>query len=170
MGKPTMKALTINQPWASLIACGAKTIETRSWCPPATVIGKRIAIHASKMVFTQGLKGSLREDWSEFFEAVENVLGYEWQTALPRGAVVATAVLESYWGIPTFNAETMLSMRTRIRRAPEKDNEFVFGDYTDGQVAWVLTDAQTVDPPFPARGYQKFWEIEPEWKNRTPAG
>lgn len=26
-----MKALTILEPWASIIACGAKQIETRSW-------------------------------------------------------------------------------------------------------------------------------------------
>lgn len=26
-----MKALSVRQPWASLIACGAKTIETRVW-------------------------------------------------------------------------------------------------------------------------------------------
>ena len=38
-----MKALTIMQPWASLIACGAKTIETRSW--PTKYRGP-IAIHA----------------------------------------------------------------------------------------------------------------------------
>ena len=41
-----MKALTLHQPWASLIACGAKRIETRSWPPPKSLIGKRIAIHA----------------------------------------------------------------------------------------------------------------------------
>lgn len=43
-----MKALTIRQPWASLIALGVKTIETRSWKAPDTLIGERIAIHAAK--------------------------------------------------------------------------------------------------------------------------
>lgn len=43
-----MKALTLHQPWASLIALGVKTIETRSWRAPQALIGQRIAIHAGK--------------------------------------------------------------------------------------------------------------------------
>lgn len=43
-----MKALTIRQPWASLIALGVKTIETRSWRAPQALIGQTIAIHAGK--------------------------------------------------------------------------------------------------------------------------
>lgn len=42
-----MKAITLHQPWASLIACGAKPYETRSFPPPAGLIGRRIAIHAA---------------------------------------------------------------------------------------------------------------------------
>ena len=40
-----MKALTVRQPWASLIAAGVKTIETRSW---ATSFRGPLAIHAGK--------------------------------------------------------------------------------------------------------------------------
>jgi len=40
-----MKAITIHQPYASLIACGAKIYETRSW---ATKYRGKIAIHAGK--------------------------------------------------------------------------------------------------------------------------
>ena len=39
-----MKALTVRQPWASLIALGVKTIETRSWRAPKALIGERIAM------------------------------------------------------------------------------------------------------------------------------
>lgn len=38
-----VKAITLHQPWASLIAAGVKTIETRSWSTPYRGI---IAIHA----------------------------------------------------------------------------------------------------------------------------
>ena len=41
-----MKALTIWQPWASLIAMGAKPYEFRGWKPPKSLIGQRLAIHA----------------------------------------------------------------------------------------------------------------------------
>src|SRR5258708_5270609 len=40
-----VKALTLWQPWASLIAVGAKTIETRSW---STSYRGPLAIHAAK--------------------------------------------------------------------------------------------------------------------------
>jgi hypothetical protein len=39
-----MKALSVMQPWATLIALGAKHIETRSW---ATSHRGQLAIHAS---------------------------------------------------------------------------------------------------------------------------
>lgn len=40
-----MKALTLHQPWASLIALGVKTVETRSW---STAYRGPLAIHAAK--------------------------------------------------------------------------------------------------------------------------
>ncbi len=43
-----MKALSVKQPYASLIAIGAKIREFRTWAPPAALLGTRIAIVASK--------------------------------------------------------------------------------------------------------------------------
>jgi ASCH domain. len=42
-----MKALTIWQPWASLIIAGAKPYEFRGWRAPRSLIGQRIVIHAA---------------------------------------------------------------------------------------------------------------------------
>src|SRR5580765_585368 len=42
----TLPALTIWQPWATLIVAGAKPYEFRGWQPPQSYVGKRIAIHA----------------------------------------------------------------------------------------------------------------------------
>ena len=42
-----MKAITIRQPWASLIAHGIKDIENRTWKCPAKHIGTRVLIHAA---------------------------------------------------------------------------------------------------------------------------
>lgn len=42
-----MKVITLWEPWASLIAVGAKMIETRSW---NTNYRGRIAIHAAKKI------------------------------------------------------------------------------------------------------------------------
>jgi hypothetical protein len=42
-----MKALTIWQPWATLIIAGAKPYEFRSWRPPITLVGMNIVVHAA---------------------------------------------------------------------------------------------------------------------------
>lgn len=47
-----MKAITLTQPWATLVAIGAKRIETRSW---ATRYRGPLAIHAAKGI-ERGLK------------------------------------------------------------------------------------------------------------------
>jgi len=68
-----MKALSLTQPWASLIADGRKRIETRSW--PTSFRG-RIAIHAAKSID--------KEACAEF--------GYRPED-LPRGAIIGTIEL-----------------------------------------------------------------------------
>jgi hypothetical protein len=39
-----MYALTLHQPWATLIADAEKQVENRSWAPPRVIWGSRIAI------------------------------------------------------------------------------------------------------------------------------
>jgi hypothetical protein len=46
--------LTVRRPWAELIAQGIKTIENRSWAPPAFMLGRYLAIHASPMWDQEG--------------------------------------------------------------------------------------------------------------------
>ena len=80
-----MYAITLHQPWASLIALGVKTVETRSWPAPARLMGQTIAIHAGKRVVRKpGI-------------AVENEmrahLGEDWHRSIPAGAVLATTTL-----------------------------------------------------------------------------
>ena len=67
-----MKALTIWQPWASLLASGRKKYETRSW---ATSYRGPIAIHAAKRPVRQTIDAPGELDH------------------LPTGAVVGTALL-----------------------------------------------------------------------------
>lgn len=45
--KKIMKAITIKQPWASLIVHGIKDIENRTWACPRKYIGQRVFIHAA---------------------------------------------------------------------------------------------------------------------------
>lgn len=43
-----MNAISIKQPWASLIISGQKPVENRTWRPPPGIIGMPLLIHASK--------------------------------------------------------------------------------------------------------------------------
>lgn len=101
-----MKALTVRQPWASLIALGVKTIETRSWRAPKALIGERIAIHAGKArpkdvwcsasadpVFPPPL--ARLYDYGKCVDPQESNDGEWWRYRWdgPLGAVVAVATL-----------------------------------------------------------------------------
>lgn len=72
-----MKALTIKQPWASLIMSGAKKIENRSWAPPATLIDQRLVIHA-------GLA------WDSDVELADDFDGGFTEQSSPRGVALGT--------------------------------------------------------------------------------
>ena len=74
-----MKAITLHQPWASLIALGVKTIETRSW---ATKHRGPIAIHAAKRESESWYGGG----WTVFTDrrAVISHAG-GWNVSIPAG-------------------------------------------------------------------------------------
>ena len=134
----SLKALTLHQPWASLIAGSHKMTETRSWRPPENLIGQRIAIHAGKLQ---------REPDGYLATAVATCLGSAWRQNLPSGAVIATARIKSV-------------KRIENERDVPAGNEALFGDYTPGRWAWHLTDIRVLPKPIPARGYQKLWHWE----------
>lgn len=48
MTSPTLRALTVRQPWADKIAHDTKRVENRSWPLPAKHHGARVLIHAGK--------------------------------------------------------------------------------------------------------------------------
>jgi activating signal cointegrator 1 len=155
-----MKALSLWQPWATLIAVGAKQIETRSWAASYSVLGERIAIHAAK----GGLSKQELVDvcTTEPFRSVLFDAGVRVGTGkrgrvevrgLPLGAVVCTARL------------TRCSQITRQAAAElerQRPQEFAFGDYSEGRWAWILEDVQPLEPPAAARGGRGIFEWENE--------
>ncbi|SFM09617.1 ASCH domain-containing protein [Pelosinus propionicus] len=158
-----MKAITILQPWASLIACGAKQIETRSW---ATQYRGLIAIHAGLSqkfyVFQQEEPfASALEQHSKVVDiggAVE--IEYEDRIELEYGKVIAIANLVDCREIVHFY--TLAPTVPQAKRAildngyTVSGNEIEFGDYTQGRYAWILKDIQAIKP-VPAKGMQRLW-------------
>jgi len=124
-----MKAITLTQPWATLVAILVKQIETRSW---RTFYRGPLAIHAGK-------KFSPCFD-SRILKVLEANCIYE----LPTGVIVATCTLVRIIRIYPDN----------VPPAPE----FYFGDYTAGRWAWHLSDVVALAKPIPARGSLGLWE------------
>ena len=168
-----MKAITILQPYASLLACGAKQYETRSW---ATSWRGKIAIHAvvKRMtnndyfgaIFESEVCKYLRQNFFQFDQSPYNE--FRWiMDNLDYGAVIATAELVECWLI-TDNGHTIGSDKAaRIETLPVgaktnivEGNEILFGDWSPGRYAWEFANMTMLTKPIPARGRQRIWE----WK------
>ena len=77
-----MRALTLRQPWAWAICHAGKRIENRTWAPPRSVIGQRIAIHAGS-----------GDDGAAARLDIEALTGRRVPTVVEHGAIVATALV-----------------------------------------------------------------------------
>jgi len=132
-----VKALTVWQPWATLIASGAKMIETRAWW---TAYRGPLAIHAG---------ATLRLDCRELcaeepFRSALRRAGITDPRALPLAKVLAIADLID-------------CRKIRLGGAPHA-GERAFGDYTSGRYAWCLGNVRALRTPMAAVGHQGLWE------------
>ena len=174
-----MKFLTIRQPWASLIAVGAKTIETR---PFSTTYRGPLAIHAGKALPTiDPVHGSLRlgpcrvyDTWADQYEMV---LDGGSPHPLPLGAVVAVCDLVDVapivdgslgWQGPGETPECAVvlpwSGGLELIDGPngrDLDDQLPFGDFTPGRYAWLLDNVRPIDP-VPMKGAQGLRDVPDE--------
>lgn len=135
-----MKAITLTQPWATLVALGAKTIETRSWY---TAYRGPLAIHAAKSIPTWV------DEWAKDVLPILSRLNVLPIWDLPRGCVLATCTLVDV--VPTTKVQPDIT-------------EELFGDYTAGRFAWLLADVRQLLVPVPARGSLGLWA----WEGNPP--
>jgi hypothetical protein len=137
-----MKALTIKQPWASLIALGEKKMETRSW---KTNYRGPLLIHAGKSIDKIACK------LPEIYGVMED---YEY----PTGVIIAKCNLvdcvKIKYDMPYFDGAD-LENGMQIG-----GNEYEFGDYTEGRYAWILDNVEMLKEPIPAKGQLSLWEYK----------
>lgn len=164
-----MKVLTLTQPWATLVAIGAKQIETRSW---ATSYRGPLAIHAAKGLGpVGGMRGLIdlceREPfWGVLREALRvSVLrpgdAETIANELPRGEIIAVCELALVVPTGLFEPEgRWMQFRGDGSRPVWRltDQERAFGDYTPGRFAWLLADIRPLPEPIPAKGALGLWE------------
>lgn len=163
-------ALTIWQPWATLIAIGAKPYEFRGWKPPKWLIGKRMAIHAGArpvkmkevralILSLQGAMGlqppvlvkdialPLLERLSLSLAANHPTLfGTGEALTLPLSCILGTAIV----GEGKRGDHCAAEFGVDAGNDSDRDGTFNWG--------WPLTDFQHLEPPMPAKGAQGIWK------------
>ena len=154
-----MRGLTLTQPWATLMAIGAKRIETRSW---STKYRGLLAIHAAKSWPRDCQKQVFEWPFSEVLIKYFKGKAYEpnfWTALamqlLPRGEIVATANLINC--VATGCAEIPALIHPPAGSANEY--EFYFGDYSHGRCAWILSDVRALKSPIPCQGALGLWNV-----------
>lgn len=167
-----MKVITLTQPWATLVAIGAKRIETRSW---ATAYRGPLAIHAAKGFALGGKQGYISFCMTRLvYEALYGAglvcaSSAVWDLMeLPFGAVVAMCDLTACHCIPKapvhfrrgVSDDHPLASYPVVLPPFQDDPERAFGDYTPGRYAWILNDVQPLSEPVPAKGALGLWEWE----------
>lgn len=167
-----MRALTLTQPWAGLVAAGLKTVESRTW---GTAYRGPLAIHAAAgwgefgslqaagdyvlsddiprgmwdAMCTAGmLEGDFDAGGVELDEATRAHV-QDW----PRGVIVAVAQLTAIVDVETLESDLY-------------DREEPLCNFEQLRRAWLLGDITPVDPPVEARGAQGLWVVDPGVEQR----
>lgn len=151
-----MKCLSLWQPWATLMAIGAKRIETRSW---ETMHRGPLAIHAAK---------KRNRELSEMcgtdpFASALSPAGMGTHD-LPFGAIVCvlnvTACLRTI-DLPSWIVKHTEGLSSEVRaRYALSVNERDFGDYSPGRFAWLTSNVRKLATPIPFRGAQGLFDIQ----------
>jgi len=163
-----LRAISLYQPWASLVAVGAKSIETRSWSTPYR---GQLAIHASKTFSLEDRQLVYKQPFAAAL--VRGLLGklpadayLSWRQ-LPTGALVAVANLHRVGRIGRRRRDDEDDAVTiQGRDLPVTGDELEFGNYAEGRYGWVLTNVQRLKEPIPCRGALSVWAVPPDVEAR----
>lgn len=124
-----MKALSLWQPWASLMARGVKRHDTRTW--PTDHRGL-VAIHASRVLDLAGAPNALCGS------AIDR---FWWSIKHPASAIVAIGRLSAC--LPAHTVEPFLTRADRVA-----------SDFGPGRFAWAFDEIHALYEPIPAVGRQ----------------
>lgn len=139
-----MKAITIMQPFATLIAINEKDNETRCW---STKYRGDLLIHAGKgkdyMFLCDG----------EPFKSVLAKHGYS-KNNLSMGEIIDKVNLTNCIKIDSI--QTMFDVSNKKQNI----NETNFGDWDIGNYVWKLEDIEILKKHIPVKGQQRLWNYD----------
>lgn len=125
-----LKAITIVQPWASLIMLGLKRWETRSW---RTSLRGPLLIHAGATIDHDAIAELPWRAQRELLRA----------RRLPTGAILGVA-----W------VEDVMAGQVAVELEP---GQAPYGNFGDGRFAWRISAVKPVRPVMGVRGQQGLW-------------
>ena len=131
----TIKALTLHQPWASLVIGGYKCFETRSW---STDDRGLIAIHAGNNRSALELTD---------IKAVCYHFEIPLSRSMPFGSVLGICRL-----VNIYSTESLLGKISEQERR--------LGDFSKGRFGWQMQVLHKFDTPVPMNGQQGLWEYQ----------
>lgn len=133
-----MKTLSIKQPWASLIMCGVKRVENRTWSTPHR---GPLLIHASGKYDHAGVT---------FLE--EKGIAHLSADDAPRGAILGTVEL-----VDVVDSRRQQSLFDNGDEHNLDEDPLAFGP-----VCWIVTDPRPLAEPIPTKGKLSLWEYDLE--------
>lgn len=157
-----MKCLPMWEPWATLMALGVKTIETRGW---ATSHRGPMAIQATKSGLSKADFLETVEHTPGIYAALSTVPGFcEWfnrkgrgiklDEVLPLGKIIAVVSLREC--VPTTAHNQLKYASADAVRVKES----YFGDYTCGRFGWMTDNLFRLPRPIPFVAHQGFNDLE----------
>lgn len=158
-----MRTISLWQPWASAIAFGSKTIETRHW--PTNYRGP-LAIHAAtRFVLSEARQLELKVWWSALWPVTAELGEPDRDTltkvlrGLPRGCIVATCDMVDCVRVDELSdTERDYIASPRQSCAPGLWTEGLMGGFSPGRFAWFLENIQ-MTLHLPCRGRQGFFDF-----------
>ncbi|NDJ25961.1 ASCH domain-containing protein [Nostoc sp. B(2019)] len=133
-----VKAISLHQPWASLIPMGLKKYETRSW---ATSYRGPLLICSAKKTSTQQQQIYANIFYKYQVQLAETDNWLDWDD-LPRGCAIARVNL----------TDCIRMTQTFIDEQPQ--TEIDCGDWTVSRFAWKLESIRRIMPPIRITGRQ----------------
>ena len=164
-GTEQINAITIWQPYASLLADQLKTTETRSWGPPLHALGQPLAIHSGSRKVAQStipfhVNRKMQVKYSD-----------SWRSEIPYGCILAVGTLDSYYWVTggtrtdDTGQEVVIAQHVKpIEQSSMTDPLHVevptdpWGDYSTGRYIWKITDLETLEVPIKVSGSRNLWK------------
>jgi len=136
-----IKAISLKQPWATLVITGAKKYETRSW---KTGHRGALAIHASRSFSAQLARLCQHEP----FRSALLAAGYKKASELPRGVLLGTVELLEVCSTDDIDPRTLSA------------TELAFGDFRPRRFAFKLGDPARWKKPLAMQGQLNIFDVD----------